>query len=245
MDNMMSFFGEQTLKDAVVARVKAHQELDQIVQGTYWDGTRGCSIGCALHSSNHMAFETQLGLPVFLAYMNEHIFERLPLAEAKQWPLRLIEAVPVGVDLELVFPRFMHWLLSDPHGMRQYADAQTVPIIDAIAAMYARRIDGTPFDITAAWAAGTAAGKAGAGWVGWAAEAAAWAADAPAGAADAAACAAWAAEYRPPCEAAGAAQLHRQADYLIRLLRSYETSAPCEDEAADRTYATTKEARHD
>ena len=50
--------------------------------------------------------------------MNEHIFERLPLEEAKGWPLRFIEAVPVGVDLELVFPRFMHWLLSDPDGMR-------------------------------------------------------------------------------------------------------------------------------
>ena len=143
---MLSFFGEPCLKQAVVARVKEHQLLDQIIQGTYWDGTRGCAIGCVLHSGDHMAYETQLGLPVFLAYMDEHIFERLPLEEAKGWPLRFIEAVPVGVDLELVFPRFMHWLLSDPHGMRESADARTLRIIDDLTTLYARRIHGLPFD---------------------------------------------------------------------------------------------------
>ena len=47
---MLSFFGEPCLKAAVVKRVKEHQRLDQIIQGTYWDGARGCAIGCVLHS---------------------------------------------------------------------------------------------------------------------------------------------------------------------------------------------------
>ena len=174
----MSFFGSQCLRDAVVKRVREHQRLDQIAQQIYWDGSKGCAIGCVLHSGEHMAFEQQLGLPVFLAYLDEHIFEKLPLEEAKGWPLRFIEAVPVGVDLELVFPRFMHWLLSDPDGVRQYADARTVPIMDTIVAMYARRIEGIPFDVDAARAARDAAGAA--AWAaagaaaGAAAEAAAW-----------------------------------------------------------------------
>lgn len=157
---MISFFGSQCLRDAVVERVREHQRLDQIAQLIYWDGSKGCAIGCVLHSGEHMAFEQQLGLPVFLAYLDEQIFENLPLDEAKAWPLRFIEAVPVGVDLELVFPRFMHWLLSDPDGVRQYADARTVPIMDTIVAMYARRIDGMPFDGDAAGAAAGAAGAA-------------------------------------------------------------------------------------
>ena len=205
---MMSFFGSQCLRDAVVERVREHQRLDQIAQSIYWDGSKGCAIGCVLHSGEHMAFEQQLGLPVFLAYMDEHIFEKLPLEEAKGWPLRFIEAVPVGVDLELVFPRFMHWLLSDPDGVRQYADARTVPIMDTIVAMYARRIEGIPFDVDAARDAGAAARAAGdAAW------AAAWHA---AGAA--AVAAAWAAG-----DAAGAAAVRRQADCLIALLQGYES----------------------
>lgn len=167
---MLSFFGEQCLRDAVVERVREHQRLDQIAQRIYWDGSKGCAIGCVLHSDEHMAFERQLGIPVFLAYMDEHIFEHLPLEEAKAWPLRLIEAVPVGVDLELVFPRFMHWLLSDPKGMRQYADARTMPIIESLVTLYARRIEGIPFDADAAKAATMATMAA------RAAEAAAWAA---------------------------------------------------------------------
>ena len=209
----MSFFGSQCLRDAVVERVREHQRLDQIAQQVYWDGSKGCAIGCVLHSGNHLAFEQQLGLPVFLAYMDEHIFEKLPLEEAKGWPLRFIEAVPVGVDLELVSPRFMHWLLSDPDGVRQYADARTVPIMDTLVAMYARRIEGIPFDVAAAWAARAARAAAGAARAaaGEAAREAAWAARAAAWAAGEAA---WA--------AARAAAIRRQANYLITLLQGYE-----------------------
>ena len=104
-----------------------------------------------------MAFETQLGLPVFLAYLDEHIFEKLPLDQAKAWPLSFIEAVPVGADLELVFPRFMHWLLSDPLGVRRHANAETVLIIDSLVRMYADRINGVPFNERAAARAESAA----------------------------------------------------------------------------------------
>jgi hypothetical protein len=190
---MISFWGEDCLKKAVIARVKEHQRLDQIIQGTYWDGARGCAIGCVLHSGDHMAYETQLGLPVFLAYMDEHIFEQLPLEEAKGWPLRFIEAVPVGVDLDLIFPRFVHWLLSDPHGLREAADARTRRIMDDIATLYARRIQGIPFDQARAGAA-RASAEASAQASAWAAEASAqasaWAAWASAGAARASALAA-------------------------------------------------------
>jgi hypothetical protein len=200
---MLSFFGEQCLKDAVVERVREHQRLDQIIQGKYWeqcdDGVwRGCAIGCVLHSSDHRAYERQLGLPVFLAYIDEHIFESLPKEEAKFWPLRFIESVPVGVDLELVFPKFMHWVLSDPQGVRQHADARTLPIFDALVEMYDKRIAGVPFDQSAAWAAAWAATEA----AGPAAEAAGAAAEAAArtaaeaaarAAAESAAEAAWAA----------------------------------------------------
>jgi hypothetical protein len=244
---MLSFFGESCLKESVVARVKEHQRLDQIVQGTYWDGARGCAIGCVLHSGEHMAYETQLGLPVFLAYLDEHIFESLPPKEAVLWPLRFIEAVPVGADLEMVFPRFMHWLLSDPCGIRQHANTQTLQIIDALVTMYAKRIEGSPFDRAAAEAAAEAAGAAAeaagaAGAAAWAAARAAGAAARAAGAAaEATGAAAWAAARAAGAAAeaagaAGAAAIRRQSDYLISLLESYEpypilVYAPCDHEA--------------
>jgi hypothetical protein len=264
---MKSFHSEPCLKAAVIDRLKEHQRLDQIIQRIYWDGTRGCAIGCVLHSGDHLAYETQLGLPVFLAYMDEYIFERLPIQEAKSWPLRFIEAVPVGVDLDLVFPRFMHWLLSAPDGMRKHANGATLPIIDTLVTLYARRIEGIPFDVHAAWsaadaawsAARSAADAADAAWgaadaargaadVAWgaarsaadaadaawgAARSAADAADAARGGAWGAADVAWGAARSAGNEAWSAA-IHRQADYLIALLQSYESTpnldlVPCEE----------------
>ena len=250
---MLSFFGSQCLKDAVVARVREHQRLDQIAQQIYWDGSKGCAIGCVLHSDEHMAFEQQLGLPVFLAYMDEHIFESLPLDEAKAWPLRFIEAVPVGVELALVFPRFMHRLMSDPQGMRQYANRETLPIVDTLVELYARRIAGTPFvDIVAAeraaWSAESAAWSAeSAAWsAAWSAarsaeRRAAWSAERAARSAESAAwSAAWSAESAARSavsaarsaarsaawsadRAARRAEVRRQADYLVALLQSYDS----------------------
>ena len=240
---MISFFGNQCLRDAVVGRVREHQRLDQIAQRIYWDGSKGCAIGCVLHSGEHMAFEEQLGLPVFLAYMDEHIFESLPLVEAKAWPLRFIEAVPVGVDLELVFPRFMHWLLSDPEGMRQYANADTLPIIDSLTEMYERRIEGIPFDTDRATSIARAADNAAdratdkaTARAANATNAAAWATNAAARPVWAGGRAAWAAD---AARAAGnaadrAASTNRQADYLIALLRGYESNPvegpPCTEQ---------------
>jgi hypothetical protein len=182
-----------------------------------------------------MSYETQLGLPVFLAYMDEHVFERLPLQEARTWPLRFIEAVPVGVDLELVFPRFMHWLLSDPDGMRQYANATTLPIIDTLATMYAQRIAGVPFDRAAGDAARAAWEAARAAWAAGAARAAraAWEAGAARAAWEAARAAWVAARAAVAAGEAEATQIRRQGEYLLTLLHDYAPRpilvyAPCE-----------------
>jgi hypothetical protein len=248
---MLSFFGEQGLKDAVVARVKEHQRLDQIVQRIYWDGSKGCAIGCVLHSDDHMAFERQLGLPAFLAYMDEHIFESLPAHEATQWPLRFIEAVPVGVDLDLVFPRFMYWLLTDSLGVRAYANVETAKILDTLARMYSLRIDGIAFEGDAARSAARSAACSAARSAAWSAarsaesaarsaESAAWSAaenawsaaesaesaawSAARSAAWSAESAAWSAARSAAWSAARSAEINRQADFLISLLQAYEST---------------------
>lgn len=245
---MKSFFGEQDLKDAVVQRVAEHERLDQIIQGTYWDGSKGCGIGCVLHSHEHMAFERQLGLPVFLAYLDEHIFESLPSDEAKNWPLRFAQAIPVGVDLDLIYPQFMHWLLSDPQGVRAYANPQTVEVIEILTRMYARRTNGELFNRkeaesvrSAAWSAARSAAESAesaaesAAYAAWsAAYAAACAAESAAESAESvrsvrsaswsAACAARSARSAEGA-ARRAAEIHRQADYLIALLQSHAGGA--------------------
>jgi hypothetical protein len=103
MSELLSFHNSQAIKDKYVARVKAHQEADNIIQGQGWYEGKGCAVGCTLENYAHSQYPVELGLPEWLAHLQDAIFEGLPRAEAKAFPLQFLEAIPVGVDLEPVY----------------------------------------------------------------------------------------------------------------------------------------------
>lgn len=125
---MKAYSGTIKKKD-FIKEIKWHQEQDKIVQGTYGnevDGTsfRACAVGCSIHSINrlkgteydtstHKLYETELGIPEWLARLEDTIFEGLPAELAKQWPLRFSRAIKVGVDLEPVKWQFTAFVLSE------------------------------------------------------------------------------------------------------------------------------------
>jgi hypothetical protein len=96
---MVTYHGRQELKDQRIAQVRAHRLADQLVHGVYWENGKGCAVGCTIHGNNHAAYETELGIPVELAFLEDHIFEALPNDKALLWPERFLEAIPVGIDL--------------------------------------------------------------------------------------------------------------------------------------------------
>ena len=236
---MKAFHGDPKVKEKYLARVKAHRAADEIVQGHYWENGKGCAVGCTIHGSDHQAYETELGIPIQLAHLQDWIFENIPNKEAKNFPVDFLESIPVGVDLKLVLHQFLHWLLVDPEdGVIQYAqdEEQVKEAILSVADLHNRVIKGQ--EVTneqwdaawtaardAAWAASDAAWAArptrGAAWTAaraaaWAASDAAWAARPTRGAARdvawAASDAAWAAS-----DVARAA-IKRQKEKLLELL---------------------------
>jgi len=168
---LLSFHCEPDLKHAVLERLKKHQLLDEIVQGTYWENGKGCLIGCALHSAHHSAFETHLGLPEWLAHLTESIFEGLPKKEAIKFPVQCIEAIPVGADLSLVWHQFAAWLILDPdHGVHRF---NSDPRILDVGHMHADSALGKGHSDKEWHAAGFAAGFAGGSAAGYTAGSAA------------------------------------------------------------------------
>jgi hypothetical protein len=109
---MISFHGNQEIKDQYLARVRAHAAADEIIKGFYWENGKGCAIGCTIHSSNHKDYETELGIPEWLAWVEDKIFEGLAKALAKQWPERFLFSIPVGVDLDLIKVPFLIFVLE-------------------------------------------------------------------------------------------------------------------------------------
>lgn len=111
---MLSYHGKDEIKARLLKRIAAHAAADEIVQGQYWHNGKGCAIGCTYHTNgNHAEAETQAGIPMPLAWIEDTIFERLPNRLAKTWPMRFMTAIPVGVDLAMVVPRLLLWMLRD------------------------------------------------------------------------------------------------------------------------------------
>ena len=110
---MQAFLNDAKVQSKFLLRVQEHAVADEIVQGKYWEGGKGCAVGCTIHGSDHSKYETQLGIPRELAYLQDAIFEALPAAEAKKFPAQFLEAIPLGADLSRVWDKFHVWLLLD------------------------------------------------------------------------------------------------------------------------------------
>jgi len=191
--------------------VKAHIEADALTRGEYWNGSKGCFIGCLTHSSDPKPAFERFGLPEPLLRIAENIFEALPDDEGRAFFAALPDAVGCdGKDLTRV-----HWafLASELRLLPQQDCIDTV--IEGMDLLSA----GDKWSTDAAYAAASAA-RADAAYAAASAASniAAYAADAANAAAYAAANAADAAAY--------AARI-RQRDSLLEIIKQ----APLGDQA--------------
>src|SRR3990167_11344917 len=107
---MKTFHNKKEVKQKYMARLKQHYKADEIVHGTYWQDGKGGAVGCTIHSSKHGTYESELGIPTWLAYLEDRIFEGLPNGEAKEFPLDFLKAIPIGISdkaLEVVKLKFL------------------------------------------------------------------------------------------------------------------------------------------
>lgn len=156
---LLTFPHPKITKDLFVAEPHAHRAADRIISGTYqrMNGRKfvgGCAVGCSLQScrtlakdasidrSSHALYEPYLGVPQIIARLEDRIFEGLRGQAQKDWPVRFGEAIPVGVDLTMVWPRFALWLLSEEvprHTKRQ----QSLAALAEVASLYREWCAGT------------------------------------------------------------------------------------------------------
>lgn len=147
---MIAYHNDSTLRTSTLARMRAHAAADEIVQGQYWERGKGCLVGCAIHvepmdGSRHSAFPSTYGIPEVLARLADRIFEGLPASEAKALPVAFFDAIALGADLSLAWPRFAVALLTDAeHGVARLTSegSQQRAAIEAVSALFARQIAG-------------------------------------------------------------------------------------------------------
>jgi len=124
---MLSYHNDENLKALVVAEMKNHQKKDQFIKGAYEklnSKFKGCAIGCTIDSVNkifgrsyktseHKVFEEALGIPEWLARLQDSFFENLPVGDNSQFAVDFLSAVPTGVNLEPVKWKFCSFILKE------------------------------------------------------------------------------------------------------------------------------------
>lgn len=125
MKILKAFNGDEKIKEKYLNRVLAHQKADEIIQGRYWENGKGCAVGCTIEGSDHSKYETELGIPQEVAYLEDVIFEELKNGKAKEFPARFLKAVPVGADLSKVTAQFVVWQFEDEkYGLKNIKEIQ-------------------------------------------------------------------------------------------------------------------------
>jgi len=250
MTELLSFLGDKKIKDTYVKRLKAHAKADEFINGTYWENGKGCAVGCTIHSNNHNAYETELGIPEWLARLEDCIFEGLDNGNAKKFAVNFLASIPVGVNLEPVRWKFCAFILKEniervlAITLDEKLKQKIVESIHGCLKLHENSIRTGKWDesaaASAAWSAESAANAAwSAAWsAASAARSAAWSAESAASAAasaawsaesaeSAAASAAWSAESaESAARSAASAAYERYADKLLELLKDSNTPAP-------------------
>lgn len=167
---MQAFLNDPKIKTKYLARVKAHRVADEIIKGKYWENGKGCAVGCTIHSSNHAAYETELGIPEWLARVEDTVFEGVSSTYSKTWPEKFLKAIPVGANLYLVKGPFLIFVLK--HSLDCLAsvkyDAKKFPQVreaitqvkSAVKQMIAAHRSGDSAAYSAAYSANSAANSA-------------------------------------------------------------------------------------
>ena len=105
---MLTYKNDPALKEMFIKRFAEHRAADDVIQGTGFDNGRGCFIGCTMNAYDHESFGNQIA-DQWLAHLADAIFEGLPKEDAPQFGTDLLEAIPVGVDIEPVRWKLTIW----------------------------------------------------------------------------------------------------------------------------------------
>ena len=146
---MKAFTSTKVSKPELLAVLEEHSKADNFMKGSYWQNGKGCAVGCSLESfqedaTDHGAFEPLFGIPRVLARLEDGIFEGLSNEDAKWWPLAFTEAIPLGADLSMVWPKFAVWLLGDKeYGVIRHAKSEdSKKAANHIVELYEKKING-------------------------------------------------------------------------------------------------------
>jgi len=142
MKTLKAFHNSAEIKQKYIDRIEQHIKADQLIHGVGWDKetNRGCAVGCTLNKYDCAAYEKELGLPEWLAYLEDTLFENISLEKSRIFPKLFLESIPVGVNLDKAYHKFCKFILTEVIQMPD--DKQTRDAIQKIILLHEKAIRG-------------------------------------------------------------------------------------------------------
>ena len=146
---MRAFIDAEVSKPELLEALAWYREEDRLRQGgSYWQGGRGCAVGCTLHEfatgeeERHVLYEDLFGISQELARLEDAVFEGMHPEAARAWPERFIGSIPEGADLECVADELALWILGgEDSPMAAWRDSEYLqPTLE----LYRGHLDGLP-----------------------------------------------------------------------------------------------------
>lgn len=121
MDQIVSWHGNDELKQEAFLSAYFHRRYGRLIRGNYWNGYQGNAIGCHAHhldpdlvpsplgnwANQYRIVSQGYGWPMWLITLEDWLFENGTFEKAIKLPEALCKAVPVGVDLTPVFYKML------------------------------------------------------------------------------------------------------------------------------------------
>ena len=168
---LLAYHNDPETKAKYVGRMQAHQEADELIHGIYWEGGKGCAIGCTVHSDDHGAYETELGMPEWFAHLEDTIFEGMSVEVSRRFPLDLLSAIPIGLAAwDRLYHEFYAYVLRDVCEFDRVEYPDVAAAVDAVIRLHERW---TKTD-EQAWNAARVAARMAAESASWSAESTTW-----------------------------------------------------------------------
>lgn len=79
---MQAFHNDPAVKEKYLARIRAHAAADRLTQRVGWKEGRGCAVGCTFEAYDHDLGPVEIGVPTWLMWLEDSLFERLAKKEA-------------------------------------------------------------------------------------------------------------------------------------------------------------------
>lgn len=109
-------------KEEFLKEIYWHRDRDNFIKGTYFENGKGCAVSCSLESvarkkdiiinfSDHKQYENLLGIPEWLARLEDMFFENLK--NSSKWVVEFSEAINVGADLNKIKTPYIVYLMQE------------------------------------------------------------------------------------------------------------------------------------